>query len=469
MSTLQKSFDWKALLALGLGCVVGWSWVIYSGMWGSLGGTMGGVLAFVIVAILCSFVGLVYAELSSTYHKAGGEVIFSIEDLGLGWARVAQWMCLLSWVGLLAVEAIGIPVILTTIGFTVPQVVPLYQFAGETVYLSYILVSIGINGIFAVINILGASISGTVQKWAVYLLLAAAVFFCVSGIALGEPANMEPLFTTPQAVFTVLLMLPGFMSGFNAIPQAAEEGKVPHKMVGRVVIITIWAAAIFYLMIVLGLGFAAPLEVRSGAGLAVLDAVTVLFNGSIVARTFVAIAALLGMLTTWNSAYVAGSRLLVGLGRAKFLPGIFSDIHPKFNTPYKSILFLFILGSLMVFMGANMTIFGILADALSLNVVLEWVLTSVCFLRLQKIRPDLPRPYRVKHPKLIGWISLLCCLAFTCLYLPFSPSGLMPIEWGVLAVYVIFALIIDQVWNRKNKSSLEERRQLLGLNDIETE
>ena len=33
----------------------------------------------------------------------------------------------------------------------------------------------------------------------------------------------------------------------------------------------------------------------------------------------------------------------------------------------------------MVFMGANMTIFGILADALSLNVVLEWVLTSVCF------------------------------------------------------------------------------------------
>ena len=235
------------------------------------------------------------------------------------------------------------------------------------------------------------------------------------------------------------------------------------------VIITIWAAAIFYLMIVLGLGFAAPLEVRSGAGLAVLDAVTVLFNGSIVARTFVAIAALLGMLTTWNSAYVAGSRLLVGLGRAKFLPGIFSDIHPKFNTPYKSILFLFILSSLMVFMGANMTIFGILADALSLNVVLEWVLTSVCFLRLQKIRPDLPRPYRVKHPKLIGWISLLCCLAFTCLYLPFSPSGLMPIEWGVLAVYVIFALIIDQVWNRKNKSSLEERRQLLGLNDIETE
>lgn len=164
MSTLQKSFDWKALLALGLGCVVGWSWVIYSGMWGSLGGTMGGVLAFVIVAILCSFVGLVYAELSSTYPKAGGEVIFSIEALGLGAARVAQWMCLLSWVGLLAVEAIGIPVILTTIGFTVPQVVPLYQFAGETVYLSYILVSIGINGIFAVINILGASISGTVQK-----------------------------------------------------------------------------------------------------------------------------------------------------------------------------------------------------------------------------------------------------------------------------------------------------------------
>ncbi len=469
MSTLQKSFDWKALLALGLGCVVGWSWVIYSGMWASVGGTMGGVLSFIIVATLCSFVGLVYAELAAAYPKAGGEVVYALEGLGLGAARVIQWMCLLGWIGLLAVEAIGIPVILATLGFPVPQAIPLYEFAGETVYLSYILVSIAINFVFAFINILGAEISGKVQKWAVYLLLAAAVFFCVSGIALGKPSNMEPLFTTPQAMVGVLIMLPGFMSGFNAIPQAAEEGKMPHKMVGRVVIITIWAAAIFYLLIVIGLGFAAPLEARTGSGLAVLDAVTFLFNGSPVARTFVAIASLLGMLTTWNSCYVAGSRLLVGLGRAKFLPGFFSAVHFKFKTPHKSILFLFILSSLVVFMGANMTIFGILADALSLNVVLQWLLVSIIFLRLHKSKPDLPRPYRVKNPKVIGCISVICCIGFTCLYLPFSPAGLLPIEWGILAVYVIFALIVDLAWNRKNKSTIEERRQLLGLNEIDDE
>lgn len=467
MSTLQKSFDWKALLALGLGCVVGWSWVIYSGMWGSLGGTMGGVLSFLIVAVLCSFVGLVYAELASAYPKAGGEVVYSLEAMGLGAARVTQWMCLLTWVGLLAVEAIGIPAILTTVGFVIPKVVPLYQFAGETVYLSYILVSIGVNGAFALINILGAEISGKIQTWAVYLLLAAAVFFCISGLIFGEPSNMEPLFTTPQAMCTVLLMLPGFMSGFNAIPQAAEEGKVPHKMVGRVVILTIWAAAIFYLLIVVGLGFAAPAEMRSGAGLVVIDAVSNLFHGSMAARLVVAVAALLGMLTTWNAAYVAGSRLLVGLGRAKFLPDAFAQLHPKFKTPYKSILLLFVLSSLVVFMGANMSIFSLLADALSLNVVLLWLMASVAFLRLYKLKPDLPRPYKVKHPKVIGWISVLCCVGFTCLYLPFSPSGLTLTEWGVLAVYVIFALVVDLVWNKKNKSSVEERRQLLGLNDIE--
>ena len=428
---------------------------------------MGGVLSFLIVAVLCSFVGLVYAELASAYPKAGGEVVFSIESMGLGAARIAQWMCLLSWVGLLAVEAIGIPVILTTIGFHVPKFGPLYQFAGETVYLSYILTSIGINAAFAIINILGAEISGKVQKWAVYLLLAAAVFFCASGLVLGDVENMQPLFTTPESMVTVLLMLPGFMSGFNAIPQAAEEGKVPHKMVGRIVIVTIWAAAIFYLLIVVGLGFAAPADVRGGDGLVVLDAVALIFNGSPIAKLFVAIASLLGMLTTWNACYVAGSRLMVGLGRAKFLPGVFAELHPKFKTPHKSILFLFVLSSLMVFMGANMTIFSMLANALSLNVVLLWLLASVSFLRLHKIKPDLARPYKVKNPVLIGWISILCCIAFACLYMPFSPSGLKPIEWGVLAVYVVFAVIFDLIWNSRNKSSVEERRRLLlGLDEV---
>ena len=466
MSTLQKSFDWKALLAIGLGCVVGWSWVIYSGTWGSVGGTMGGILDFIIVAVMCSFVGLVYAELASAYPKAGGEVVYSLESMGMGVARFTQWQCLLSWVGLLAVEAIGIPVILTTIGFTVPQWVPLYKFAGETVYLSHLLASIAINGAFALINIIGAEISGKVQTWAVYLLLAAAVFFCASSLILGDPSNMEPLFTTPGSMLTVLIMIPGFMAGFNAIPQAAEEGQMPHKLVGRMVVITIWGAAIFYLLIVLGLGFAAPADVRSGEGLVVLEAVSNLFNGSIIARLIVAIASLLGMLTTWNSAYVAGSRLLMGLGRAKFFPGFFARLHPRFKTPSTSIVFLFLLSSAMVFMGANMTVFGIIADATSLNCVVLWLVVTIAFLRLQKSRPDLPRPYRVKHPKLIGWLSLLSCLAFICLYMPFSPSSLTVVEWGILGVYAAFALVFTLLWARKDKTSLEERRELMGLNDI---
>ena len=469
MSGLKKSFDWKALLALGLGCVVGWSWVIYSGMWSSRGGTLGGVLAFIIVAVLCSFVGLVYAELASAYPKAGGEVVYTIEGLGLGWARVTQWMCLLSWIGLLAVETISIPAILTTIGFAIPQWAPLYQFAGETVYLSYIIVSLVINAAFALINILGAEISGKVQTWAVYLLLAAAVFFCASGFIKGDVQNMQPLFTNAEAIGAVLLMLPGFMSGFNAIPQAAEEGQMPHKMVGRVVIVTIWAAAAFYLLIVLGLGFAAPEAMRAGAGLVVIDAVSNLFNGSFAARLAVAIAALLGMLTTWNAAYVAGSRLLVGLGRAKFLPGFFSDLHAKFKTPHKSIIFLFALSSIMVLMGANMTVFAMLANALSLNVVMLWLITSVAFLRLHKLKPDLPRPYKVGNPTLIGWLSVLCCVAFALLYMPFTPAGLTPVEWAFLGAYVVFALIFDLIWNSKNKSTVEERRQLLGLNDSSKE
>ena len=156
----------------------------------------------------------------------------------------------------------------------------------------------------------------------------------------------------------------------------------------------------------------------------------------------------------------------MGLGRAKFFPGFFARLHPRFKTPSTSIVFLFLLSSAMVFMGANMTVFGIIADATSLNCVVLWLVVTIAFLRLQKSRPDLPRPYRVKHPKLIGWLSLLSCLAFICLYMPFSPSSLTVVEWGILGVYAAFALVFTLLWARKDKTSLEERRELMGLNDI---
>ena len=80
--TMVKTLSKWNLLSIGIGAVIGWSWVIYAGYWSVTPGTLGGIFAFVVAALLCSLVGLVYAELTSAFPKIGVDV--SITFLGLG-------------------------------------------------------------------------------------------------------------------------------------------------------------------------------------------------------------------------------------------------------------------------------------------------------------------------------------------------------------------------------------------------
>lgn len=362
------------------------------------------------------------------------------------------------------IETMMIPVILTRLGLPIPQWVPLWEVAGGTVYLSYLLISIAFNAFFAFINIRGVEVSGKFQNWSVYILLAAAIFFCISGISLGSPSNAQPLFTDRASFAAVMLMLPGFMAGFNAIPQAAEEGNVAPRIIGRLVLLTVWASVIFYLLIVVGLVFAAPYSVRVGEGLVVANAVETLFNGSTVAVVFVCFASLLGMLTTWNASYIAASRLLLGLSRTKYLPPYFSEIDERYKTPKKTIIILFIVSSLITLLGTNQTIYVGIVNVFSMGIVLAWLLVCVSFLRLQTLKPDLKRPYRVKHPKLIGWAAVLFSIAFLYLYTPLGPAGLNKYEWIGVGVIVLVALITYFRWNKKEGAiPIKERRKLIGL------
>lgn len=470
MQGLRKTLSWQELLSIGLGAVVGWSWIIYAGLWSSQAGSIGGIIAFLLTGILCSLVGLAYAELTSAYPKVGGDVVFALEGLGEKGAIVVQWAVLSFWFGLVMIETMMIPVILTRLGIPIPQAVPLYEVAGGTVYLSYLLLSLAFNALFAFINLRGVGISGRFQTWAVYILLAAAVLFFFSGISLGDGANAQPFFTDQASFAAVMLMLPGFMAGFNAIPQAAEEGNVSANIIGKLVVGTVWASVIFYLLIVIGLAFAAPEAVRAGDGLVVVTAVELLFDGSAAARIFVCFASLLGMLTTWNASYIAASRLMVGLGRAKYLPPVFAEIDADSNTPKKAILILFIVSSLITLLGTNQPIYVGIVNIFSMGIVLAWLVVCMSFLRLQTLKPDLTRPYKVAYPKLIGWLSILFSIAFLYLYTPFGPAGLTKGEWIGVGAIVLIAVIFYFTWNVKGGCiPLEERRHLLGLDTIDVD
>ena len=461
-STMVKSLSKWNLLSIGIGAVIGWSWVIYAGYWSVTPGTLGGILAFVVAALLCSLVGLVYAELTSAFPKIGVDVSITFMGLGQIPALIVSWCVLYLWMSFILVEAIMFPIILGNLGIEVPVFGEMFTVLGTPVMLSNVIIAVVFNTFFAFINYRGVKISGWVQTAAVAVLTLAALFFCGSGIALGDSSNAQPLFTDSAGLTTIMLMVPGFLSGFNAIPQAVEETNVSPKTVGRLVLYTVWGSALFYILIIAGLAFAMPESMRAGDGLVVVEAVSMLFGGSKLAAAFITFASLLGMLTTWNAAYIAGSRFLYGMARAKFLPEKLAVIHPKYRTPKNAIILMFVIGTLVPFAGTNSTIYVGLMNIASFGLVITWLFVSVTFIKLRNTMPEIRRPYTVPYGKAIGWISVVFCIAYLFLYTPWGPSGLLPIEWAGVAVIAVIAVIVYFSYNiRGGRMDYEERKKLL--------
>ena len=75
--TLEKSFKQRDVLAMAFGTMIGWGWIMLSGQWAASAGMLGAILAYVVGAVLCVFVGLVYAELTPAIPYTGGSVVFS--------------------------------------------------------------------------------------------------------------------------------------------------------------------------------------------------------------------------------------------------------------------------------------------------------------------------------------------------------------------------------------------------------
>jgi APA family basic amino acid/polyamine antiporter len=64
-SDLHRVLGLWDTLSLSFGAMVGWSWVILSGLWIESGGSTGAVPGFLLAGLPIMPIGLLYAELAS--------------------------------------------------------------------------------------------------------------------------------------------------------------------------------------------------------------------------------------------------------------------------------------------------------------------------------------------------------------------------------------------------------------------
>jgi len=334
-SQLRKTMGFWDVLLFNIATVLGPRWIAAAGHNGT-----SSISLWVLAAVFFFVPGaLVINELSSRFPEEGGLYVWSREAFGPFHGFVAGWTYWIYTVfyfpGLLLASASMSAYIMGGRGA---------QLAQDRTFL--VAVSLGLLLVSVVLNVIGLNIGKWLQNAGgvgtylpLVMLVAIAVVVCMRyGSATHfTVANMMPTWNWDTVNFWSQIAFA--FTGLELVSAMSEEVRDPRRTLPRAVF---GAGALIALMYIAGtfailtLAPATGLDPQSG----VFSAITI---GSVALRVgFLGILA--AMLVTVGNAGGVGSTV-AGIARVPFvvgidhyLPAAFGKIHPRWKTPYISIL-----------------------------------------------------------------------------------------------------------------------------------
>lgn len=429
--------------------MVGWSWVALTGVWIEGAGVVGAMLAFVAGGGVVILVGLTYAELAAAMPNVGGEHVYSARALGRTVSFVCTWAILLGYASVIAFEAVALPTVLEFVfpGFSRGY---MWTIAGWDVNATWVLTGALAAIVMTGINIVGIRTAARLQVLVVVIVLVSGLALLSGAAVSGDVGNAFPTFEHGlSGLLTVLIMVPFMFVGFDVIPQSAEEIDLPFADIGRLLVVSIVFAIIWYTLIIGAVGLGLSDMGRSSSSLPTADAAAALLGGTWAGKLLV-VGGVAGILTSWNAFLVGGSRALYALAEAGQVPRVFAALHPKFRTPHFAVLLLGGLAVVAPLFGRPAMVW--LVNAGGLGIVTAYAIVALSFLVLRTREPDMARPYRVRNGKLIGYMAFVLSIAIATLYLPWSPAALVwPHEWLIVLGWSALGLVFH--WLSKNQAS----------------
>lgn len=423
-SEFDKVFSAWDILVIAFGAMIGWGWVVSTGDWIGRGGVIGAIIGFAIGGLMIFFVGLTYAELTSAMPQCGGEHVFSYKAMGPIGSFICTWAIILGYVSVVCFEACAFPTIIQYIypGFLKGY---LYTVAGFDIYASWLAVAVILSIFITYINIKGAKTAAILQTILTAIIGGVGILLIVSSAITGDVSNLQgQLFVGDstgsilKAIISVAVVTPFFFIGFDVIPQAAEEINVPLKKIGKILILSIVLAVLFYALIILGVGYImSPQDIlasESGSGMVTADAMAKAFNSSIMSKVLI-VGGMCGIVTSWNSFLIGGSRAMYSMAESYMIPRFFVKLHKKYKTPVNALYLIGALSVLAPFCGRKMLVW--IVDAGNFGCCLAYCMVAISFIILRKKEPDMARPYKVKHYKIVGTIAVLMSGLMVLMYI----------------------------------------------------
>lgn len=457
----KKVLNAGDVLVTAFGAMIGWGWVVSSGGWIQRAGVIGTVLGFIVGGIMIYFVGLTYAELTTAMPQCGGEHIFSYKAFGAKGSFVCTWAIILSYVGVVCFEACSLPTIVQYIfpGFLKGY---LYTIAGFDIYATWVAVAIAVTLFITYINIRGVKAAAVLQTILTVTIAAVGIILVGASALNGSIINLEGQTfiganteSTIKNIFSVAVIAPFFLFGFDVVPQVAEEINLPLKKMGRLLLLSILMAVSFYALVVFAVGYAMNKQEIgisvSGSGLVTADAMTKLFNSTVMSKVLI-IGGMCGIVTSWNSFLIGGSRAMFSMAESYMIPYTFAKLHPRYKTPINAILLIGVLSIISPFFGRAMLVW--ISNSASFACCVAYCMVAVSFIVLRKREPELNRPFKIRNYMVIGVIAVVMSGLMVVMYMvPGSGCTLALQEWAILGSWTVLGGIFAAICKLKYREN----------------
>jgi basic amino acid/polyamine antiporter, APA family len=471
---LQRSIGTAQFFTLSFGCIIGVGWVVALPAWLAQAGPGGAALAFVAGGIAMMLVGVCYAELATAFPVTGGEVAYAYALYGAETSFVTGWFLALSSIATTAFEAISL-------GWIAGAIVPglegpaLYTIGGEPVRAGGLAIGIAGTALLTWLNYRGAGAAARLQDILTWGLLATSAWFILAGITAGSTIHLQPLFPDSvdrplwRGVLSVMATAPFWYAGFDVIPQMMGERaqSTSLRAAGAMILASIAMAAVFYVLVILASSMTMPWRELLTLPMPTAEGFRRAFDSELLARV-VLTAAVLGLVTTWNSVFMFASRVLFTLGRARLVSPSMGAAHPRHGSPANAVLFVGIASGAAVLLGRG----ALLPIVNVAGICLAGAALLICIgvIRFRRVAPDVPRPYQVPGGSVTAALAAIVCLWMVAWALiePALAGGVPP-EWLVLGGWTALGAMMWTIARRARSSLTEAERHRLIVGAVANE
>ena len=461
--TLHRSLTSFNLVALGVGAIIGAGLFSLTGIAAADNAGPAVILSFIIAAVGCGFAGLCYAEFASMIPVAGSAYTYSYATMGEFMAWIIGWDLVLEYaLGAATVSASWSQYFSEFIeGFGVhfPKELLHGPWEGGVVNLPAIVIVC----LLSLLLMRGTKDSSAVNNVLVIVKVAVVLIFIALGWSFINPANHTPFIPNNPGEDAVKAGTKGFFEffasdefghygisgvlrgagvvffafiGFDAVSTAAQEAKNPQKgmpigIIGSLVVCTVLYVLFSYVMTGLE-------NYTKFAGDAKPVATAFAKTGYTFLNRSLIVAILAGYTSVILVMLLGQSRVFYSMSKDGLLPKMFSDLHKKNQTPWKTNLMFMVFVSVF----AGFVPVSDLGHMVSIGTLFAFSLVCIGVLILRKSDPDLVRPFRTPFVPVLPILGVIVCVLMM--------AGLPKESWGRLAVWMIIGIAIYYAYGKKH-------------------